>query len=89
MQARALGDALAQSVVFPRDLMTLEDNLSSKMASLESRLEARIETGRLELGGKIETLKFELGGKIETLKWMFGVLVALNVGIFIRLLLVH
>ena len=34
-------------------------------------------------------VKLELGGKIETLKWMFGVLVALDVGIMIRLLYIH
>jgi hypothetical protein len=77
-QATALGDALAQSVAFPSDLVTLEKNLSTKIETSESRLES-----------KIEAVKLELTGKIDTLKWMFGVLVALNGGILIRLLVVQ
>src|SRR5213078_4507309 len=74
-QATALGDALAQSVAFRGDLVSLENNLSTKMAHLESRLESKIESVESRLETKIETvkteLKLELGGKIETLKWMF------------------
>jgi len=88
-QAAALGDALAQSVAFRGDLVSLENNLSTNMANMESRLESKIEgvESRLEL--KIEALKLELTGRIDTLRWMFGVLVALNGGILIRLLVVQ
>ena len=81
-QAKALGDALGKAVAFPGDLVTLENNLALKLTTAEARLETRIDTSKTEL-------KLELGGKIETLKWMFGVLVALNVGIMIRLLYIH
>jgi hypothetical protein len=82
VQAKALGDALSRSIAFPGDLVALENNLSTKMTTSETRLETKIETVKTEL-------KLELGGKIETLKWMAGVLVALNVGILIRMLMVH
>src|SRR5207244_764496 len=75
-QAKALGEALGRAVAFPGDLVTLENNLVSKLGMVESRLDTKIETVKNEL-------RLELGGKIETLKWMFGVLVALNVGILI------
>jgi hypothetical protein len=103
-QAKALGDALGKAVAYRGDLMTLENSLSSKLATVESRLDTKIdnvatdlatkiETVKTELATKIETVKNELqldpGGKIETLKWMFGALVALNVGILIRLLALH
>ena len=81
-QAKALGEALGKAVAFPGDLVTLENNLASKLTTVEARLETRIDTTKTEL-------KLELGGKIETLKWMFGVLVALNVGIMLRLLYIH
>ena len=81
-QAKALGDALGKAVAFPGDLVTLENNLTLKLTTAEARLETKIDTTKTEL-------KLELGGKIETLKWMFGVLVALNVGIMIRLLYIH
>ena len=88
-QAKALGEALGRAVAFPGDLVTLEKSLTSKLATFESRLDTKIDS----LNTKIETvkneLKLELGGKIETLKWMFGALVALNVGILIRLLAIH
>lgn len=77
-QATALGEVLARAVAFPGDLVMLERDLSTKLAAVEARLES-----------KFEAVKLELGGKMETLKWMFGVLVALNVGILIRLLFVH
>lgn len=81
-QAKALGDALGRAVAFPGDLVTLENNLTLKLTTAETRLETKIDTVRTEL-------KLELGGKIETLKWMFGVLVALNAGILVRLLSIH
>jgi len=81
-QAKALGDALGKAVAFPGDLVTLENNLALKLTTVETRLETRIDTAKTEL-------KLELGGRIETLKWMFGALVALNVGILVRLLYIH
>ena len=99
-QAKALGDVLARAIAFPADLVTLESNLTAKLAALEARLDTKIEAISTTLDAKIEALdakieavrtelRLELGGKIETLKWMFGVLVALNVGILVRLLFVH
>ena len=109
--AAALRDALAHSVAFRGDLVSLENNLSTKMANMESRLESKIEGVESRLGSeiegvesrlgsriegvesrldsKIEAVKLELTGRIDTLRWMFGVLVALNGGILIRLLVVH
>ena len=113
--AKALGDALARAVASPGDLVTLENNLVSKITATETRLdtkitateasldtkitatEVRLDTkitaAEARLDTKIDTvkneLKLELGGKIETLKWMFGVLVALNVGILIRVLSIN
>lgn len=81
-QAKALADALGRAIAFPGDLVTLENSLTLKLTTAETRLETRIDTAKTEL-------KLELGGKIETLKWMFGVLVALNVGILVRLLYIH
>ena len=99
-QAKALGEALGRAVAFPGDLVTLEKGLTSKLAAVESRLHTKIDTLKNDINAKIDTLdikietvknelKLELGGKIETLKWMFGALVALNVGILIRLLAIH
>jgi hypothetical protein len=103
-QAKALGDVLGRAVAYRGDLVNLENSISSKLAAVESRLDTkidtvangltnRIETIKTELYTKIETVKNELQldlvGKIETLKWMFGALVALNVGILIRLLALH
>jgi len=98
--AKALGDALGKSVAFPEDLVTLENNLTGKLNAAEARLktgidavEIRVDTVEVRLETKIDTLKTELrldlGGKIETLKWMFGALVALNIGILIRVLYIH
>jgi hypothetical protein len=121
-QAAALGEALAHSVAFRGDLVSLESNLSTKTANMESRLQSNVEgvesrlqskiegvesrleskiegvESRLEskiegvesrLVSKIEAVKLELRGKLDALRWMFGVLVALNGGILIRLLVIH
>ena len=82
--AKALGEALSKHVAFPGDLVALENRLLAKMTALEAGLEAKIESVRLEL----ERVRLELSGKIETLKWMFGALVALNIAILARLLIV-
>ena len=87
-------------MAFPEDLVTLENNLTGKLSAAEARLktgidavEIRVDTVEVRLETKIDTLKTELrldlGGKIETLKWMFGALVALNIGILIRVLYIH
>lgn len=88
-QAKALGDVLGKAVAFPGDLVTLENSLTLKLAATAERLDAKIEAAVNRLDAKIDAVKLELGGKIETLKWMFGVLVALNVGILARLLYLH
>jgi uncharacterized protein with GYD domain len=74
-------------------LETRIDAVEATINALGTSLEGKIDTLRTELTLRIDTVKKELtlevGGKIETLKWMFGVLVALNVGILIRLLAIH
>ena len=72
---------------------TVKTEVSTRIDTVKTELATRIDTVKTELATRIETLKNELqldlGGKIETLKWMFGALVALNVGILIRLLALH
>jgi gas vesicle protein len=72
---------------------TVKTELATRIDTVKTELATRIDTVKTELATRIETLKNELqldlGGKIETLKWMFGALVALNVGILIRLLALH
>ncbi len=46
----------------------------------------KADIARLE--GKIETQGANLKGEINTIKWMFGVLIAVNIGIAIKLLFV-
>lgn len=88
-QAKALGEALGKAVPSQGDLSAMEDRFHLKLDRLEAKIDA-VE-GRLE--AKVDAVSFELkldlGGRIETLKWMFGVLVALNVGILMRLLFVQ
>ena len=64
-----------------------EDRLAGcKDDAIEECADARIDTVknelRLELGGKID----RLAGTVDSMKWMFGFVVALNIGILIRLL---
>ena len=99
LQATALGDALAKAAVAPGDLAGLEGRLTARIESVDARIEsleakmsARIDSLdakidavknelRLELGGQIA----RLAGTIDSMKWMFGFLVAMNIGILIRL----
>ena len=78
-QARVLAEALSQAVASPDDLKVLESSLGSRISSLdakidgvESRLEARID---------------KVGSSVDTLKWLFGVVAAMNVAVFVRLVL--
>ena len=72
---------------------SVANELTNRIDTVKTEVSTRIDTVKTELATRIETLKNELqldlGGKIETLKWMFGALVALNVGILIRLLALH
>jgi hypothetical protein len=65
------------------------DSLDAKIDAVRNELNTRIETVknelRLELGGKID----RLAGTVDTMKWMFGFVVALNIGILIRLLIIR
>jgi hypothetical protein len=81
-------------------LSTRIDSLEAKLSARSDSLAAKIDTVRNELNTRIETVKnelrLELGGKIDrlagtvdTMKWMFGFVVALNIGILIRLLIIR
>lgn len=65
------------------------DSLDAKIDAIRNELNTRIEMVknelRLELGGKIDRLV----GTVDTMKWMFGFVVALNIGILIRLLIIR
>jgi len=85
-QARALAEALSQAVASPNDLKVLERNLEAKFSSMDARLgtvETRVDANaaKLELGGKID----KLGASVDTLKWLFGLVVAMNLATFVRL----
>ena len=48
---------------------------------VETRLDAKIDTVKLELSGKID----KLGASVDTLKWLFGLVAAMNLATFVRL----
>jgi hypothetical protein len=75
VHAKALGEALFGAVASKGDMMTLENNFIARLAATEARLDS-----------KIESVRLELGGRVDNLRWITGVIVALNVGILIRLL---
>ena len=92
LQATALGEALAGAAAAPGGLVALEGRMAARTDSLASRidlLDAKIESVKnelkLELGGRIE----RLAGSVDTLKWSFGSIVALNIGMLVRLLLMR
>ena len=92
LQATALGEALARAVAAPADLIALESRMATRSDSLASRidlLDAKIESVenelKLELGGRID----RLAASVDTLKWMFGSIVALNIGMLVRLLMMR
>ena len=74
-QARALADALKNAVATPSDLKSLEVRIDAVDARLGGRIDA--------LGGRID----RLAGSIDTLKWLFGLLAALNIATFARLVI--
>lgn len=87
-QARALAEVLSQAVAPPNDLKVLESNLEARFSSMdarlgtvETRLDAKIDAVKLELGGKID----KLGASVDTLKWLFGLVAAMNLATFVRL----
>ena len=66
-QAKALGEVLMKSVASPTDLVVLENNLTTKVASLESRLDAKfaaLEARPDRLEARIESVRNELGAQI-------------------------
>jgi len=60
---------------------SLEAKMSARIDSLDAKIDAVKNELRLELGGQIA----RLAGTIDSMKWMFGFLVAMNIGILIRL----
>src|SRR5438105_2642985 len=69
-QAKALGEVLMKSVASPTDLVVLENNLTTKVASLESRLDAKfaaLEARPDRLEARIESVRNELGAQIAKL----------------------
>jgi hypothetical protein len=64
--------------------------LEWRFEAVESRFELRIETVasrlgivKVELGSKID----RMGAAVDTLKWLFGFVAAMNLAIFVRLVL--
>jgi hypothetical protein len=90
LQARALAEALSQAVASPNDLKDLESNFGARFGALESRmtiLEAAVAAVRSELSSKTDSLRADVVGRIDTLKWLFGVVAAMNIATFVRLVL--
>ena len=99
--ARALADALSEAVATPSDLHSMEERLTGRIDALDVRLSGRIDaldarlSGRMEtLDGRIDALDTTLGaridkltGSVETLKWLFGLVAALNIATFARLVI--
>ena len=86
LQARALAEALSHAVASPADLKNLETNFGARFVAIESRLtilEAAVSAVRAELGA----VRIDLTGRIDTLKWLFGVVAAMNIATFVRLVL--
>ena len=97
VHAQALGGVMAQ-LAFAADLKTVNKNLRGEMAAMEKRLLERIDAVRNEmLGkidavrnevlGKIDAVRTELLGKIDVLRALIGVMMALEVSILVKLLL--
>ena len=89
-QARALADALTGRVVFRDDLDAVEARLISRLDSLDNRLSGRIDAldGRIDgLGGSLGGRIDKLAGSVDTIKWLFGLLAALNIATFAKVVL--
>ncbi len=103
LQATALGEALSKAVATPADLSTLESRLTARIDvvaaridAVEASLRARIDALDIKLTELGKELRLELGGRIDRLaasfdmmKWTFGLIVALNIGILLRLLMIR
>jgi hypothetical protein len=97
VHAQALGGVVAE-LAFAADLKTVDKNLRGEMAAMEKRLLDRIDAVRVEVLGKIDAVRNELIGKIDAvhnellgkidvLRSLIGVLIALDIGILVKLLL--
>ena len=65
------------------------DNLDAKIDKVEQRLDAKIDKVEQRLNAKIDTFAAKYDGQITHLKWMLGLVIALNVGVLIRLFIVR
>ena len=80
VQAKALAEVLDNSVAFPGDLTSLERNLVNRIDGLEQRVEARLKAVELWLDGRFSAVD----SKIHLIHWMMGTLIALNVGVIVK-----
>ncbi|MCC6073086.1 gp58-like family protein [Massilia sp. GCM10020059] len=75
------------------ELRQIEERLTNQTMRMRDELSIKIELVRAELSGKIETLRVELEAKIEGIRtelkymrWLFGVVIALNTAILVKML---
>ena len=100
LQAKALGEALAQTDSIHADISRLNrrfdqvdarfDQVDARFKQVDARFEqvdARFEHLESKLGARIDALDVKLSGKIATLHWMFGTMVAMVAAIFIQQML--
>jgi septal ring factor EnvC (AmiA/AmiB activator) len=93
LQAKALGEALAQTDSIHADISRLNrrfDQVDARFDQVDARfnqVEARFEHLESKLGARIDALDVKLSGKIATLHWMFGTMVAMVAAIFIQQML--
>jgi septal ring factor EnvC (AmiA/AmiB activator) len=100
LQAKALGEALAQTDSIHADISRLNrrfdqvdarfDQVDARFDQVDARfkqVDARFEHLESKLGARIDALDVKLSGKIATLHWMFGTMVAMVAAIFIQQML--
>ncbi|HEX6136065.1 MAG TPA: hypothetical protein VF059_00250 [Casimicrobiaceae bacterium] len=63
----------------------VQRSLTARIDALDAKIEQVRNELRLELGGRID----RLAASVDTLKWMFGFMMALNIAILVRLLLIR
>lgn len=86
-QARALQEAMHESVATKAQLEAVEQHLSARIDALEQRLTSELKAGDQRLSSKIDTVELHLIGEMKVLRWMVGAALTLLVAVFVKLVM--
>ena len=75
-QSKILAEVLGRPVALPNDLVTLEQNLTTKA-----------QADKVELKTDIALFGLKLSSDINLTKWMLGTLLAINIAVALKLFL--